>query len=353
MAAKFYGGGRRLANRQGALHSAGGGGLRARGRWVASAPDPFRGDPTDALDPTRLANHRVPAERPQWTARRSSLCSAPVVAPSLRRSSREPPRARCLGPSGDGLAIILTLSTRCVDDRSTFRPGHYRRAHRRRCGGSVDSSTREMRLPRRTLSALNGVDHWIGLGCRRRSVHALGSPLRSPPGRSPRSPPGRSKLDIEPTLRRVRTVPAAAFSAFAVSHRGHAHRLAQGHPRPLHGAALPVHFAHLVASRIGSPAASATSFGSSTGCLRDARLATSPRVPRHPRSRLSWPTAPPPRRLARALAGPSPAPSPNPRTVRCLHLGCLRLRRAVVPTCLRALWVAREVYDVDGDAVIA
>ena len=85
---------------------------------------------------------------------------------------------------------------------------------------------------------------------------------------------------------------------------------------PSHGAALPVHFAHPVASRIGSPAASATSFGPSTGRLRDARLATSPRVPQHPRSRLSWPTAPPPRRLARALAGPSPAPSPNPRTVR-------------------------------------
>ena len=36
-----------------------------------------------------------------------------------------------------------------------------------------------------------------------------------------------------PSPRRVRTVPVAAFSAFAVSHRGHAHRLAQGHPRPL------------------------------------------------------------------------------------------------------------------------
>ena len=34
---------------------------------------------------------------------------------------------------------------------------------------------------------------------------------------------------------------------------------------PFHGAALPVHFAHPVASRIGSPPASATSFGSSTG----------------------------------------------------------------------------------------
>jgi hypothetical protein len=44
--------------------------------------------------------------------------------------------------------------------------------------------------------------------------------------------------------------------------------------------------------------------------------ATSPRVPRHPRSRLWWPLAPPSRRLARAFGAPSPAPSPNPRTVR-------------------------------------
>ena len=61
-------------------------------------------------------------------------------------------------------------------------------------------------------------------------------------------------------------------------------------------------------------------FGSSTGCLcrRCPFGMTSPRVPSgtHPRPRLSWLLAPPPRRLARAFAGPSPAPSPNPRTVR-------------------------------------
>ena len=63
------------------------------------------------------------------------------------------------------------------------------------------------------------------------------------------------------------------------------------------------------------------SFGPSTGRLRDARLATSPRVPQHPRSRLSWSTAPPPRRLARALAGPSPArprAKPSDRSLVCI-----------------------------------
>jgi hypothetical protein len=63
----------------------------------------------------------------------------------------------------------------------------------------------------------------------------------------------------------------------------------------------------------------------------------------------------------RRLRGASRVPSPDLRSrprqtlgpFACLHLGCLRLGRAVVPTCLRAPWVAREVYDVDGDAVIA
>lgn len=38
---------------------------------------------TGALGPAPLANHRVAAESPQRAARRSSVCSAPVVAPSL------------------------------------------------------------------------------------------------------------------------------------------------------------------------------------------------------------------------------------------------------------------------------
>src|ERR1019366_2726215 len=111
--------------------------------------------------------------------------------------------------------------------------------------------------------------------------------------------------------------PRLPFSAFVVSHRGHAHRLPQGHPPPFHAAAVPVHFAHPVGLEDWL-----------ARCLRDVlRIIHGaaygkpvwrprPRVPRHPRSRLPWPAALPSRRLARALAGPSPAPAPDPRTVR-------------------------------------
>ena len=145
------------------------------------------------------------------------------------------------------------------------------------------------------------------------------------------------------------------FSAFAVSHRGHAHRLAPG------------------ASSAPSTGLRCPSTARNSGRRGWARPPPPRRPSDHPRAAYGMPVWRPrqgcrgilarafrgrprrlPRRLARALAGPSPAPSPNPRTVRLsASRPCLRLRRAVVPTCLRALWVARKVYDVDGDAVIA
>ncbi len=166
--------------------------------------------------------------------------------------------------------------------------------------------------------------HSLSTGCSSVAARASSTFGRARRPRVANTPRTSQRLSVRcsppPSLRRVRTVPAAAFSAFAVSHRGHAHRLAQGHPRPLPRgrAARPLRASRGVEDWLARRLRDVLRIihGLPTGCLRDARLATSPRVPRHPRSRLSWPTAPPPRRLARALAGPSPAPSPNPRTVR-------------------------------------
>ena len=150
-----------------------------------------------------------------------------ALHPSLRRSSRQPIRPGCLGPSGDGLAMTssswlsspprstagprpcppassppsASLHPRApprVDDRPTFRHGRYRPTHRHRCSGRVNSSTSERRrsnAKRFRLRSKNCVVQWIGLGVVVVAFRVLGSSPRVP-GSFTGSSPGRSKLDL-------------------------------------------------------------------------------------------------------------------------------------------------------------
>lgn len=122
----------------------------------------------------RSASHR--------TARRSSPCSATVATPTLRRRSRQSPRPRC-GAPGDDLAtgfLVFAFVAATVDgwvhgvpphrlrsmvecaaltEQPALHPGarspcRFRpaRAHCRRCGGSVNASTKRGEDPRQTFS---------------------------------------------------------------------------------------------------------------------------------------------------------------------------------------------------------
>jgi len=302
--------------------------------------------PTGALDPTPLANHRVPAEYPQRSARRSSLCSAPVVAPSLRRSSRQPPGrvAWALRATGSRSSSSSPLSS---PPPSTAGP---RRAQRHplrsrwsalpslsnwrytRCSSAfrivsaccipehpVTLTIDQLSAPGTTvvpiavaaaaastrrhgrrdihanlfrLTSKNGVDHWIGLGV---AVVAfvLSVHLQGVPGSfTDVLAVARSKLDIEATTLLARSSPASR-------------PLTSGCRHSLSAGSLPV------------AARASTTFG--RAWRRRGRDATCLGVANMPRAwqRLSCPRSPPPT-VPRHPDQPRGATKPLPRSLAAI-----------------------------------